>query len=94
MAHLPDLIRSTSCADSFRKVINKDTADRKLPLLYIYILQVSFGMELDVYDFCAPELKSQLDGPRAALKEHQDRLIEDRKKSGAANNNKPQVNGC
>ncbi|GAX83582.1 hypothetical protein CEUSTIGMA_g11007.t1 [Chlamydomonas eustigma] len=45
--------------------------------------KVSFGVELDVYDFCAPELKLQLDGPRAALKEHQDRLVDEKKKNGA-----------
>ncbi|GAX83581.1 hypothetical protein CEUSTIGMA_g11006.t1 [Chlamydomonas eustigma] len=51
--------------------------------------KVSFGLELDVYDFCAPELKLQLDGPRAALKEHQDRLVDEKKKNGATST-KPQ----
>lgn len=37
------------------------------------ILQVAFPMELDVYDFCSPELKVKLDGPRATLKDEQDR---------------------
>ena len=41
--------------------------------------QVSFGLELDVYDFCSPELKASLDGPRAAFKAHQDLLLEMKK---------------
>ena len=41
--------------------------------------QVSFGLELDVYDFCSPELRAQLDGPRAALKAHQDHLLQQKK---------------
>ena len=44
--------------------------------------QVSFGLELDVYDLCSPELKALLDGPRAALKAHQDRLLEQKKLAG------------
>jgi ubiquitin carboxyl-terminal hydrolase 14 len=36
--------------------------------------QVAFPVELDVYDFCTPELQAQLKGPRDALKDHQDRL--------------------
>eukprot|EP00199_Chlamydomonas_sp_CCMP681_P000977 CAMPEP_0119108676 /NCGR_PEP_ID=MMETSP1180-20130426/15598_1 /TAXON_ID=3052 ORGANISM="Chlamydomonas cf sp, Strain CCMP681" /NCGR_SAMPLE_ID=MMETSP1180 /ASSEMBLY_ACC=CAM_ASM_000741 /LENGTH=509 /DNA_ID=CAMNT_0007094321 /DNA_START=16 /DNA_END=1548 /DNA_ORIENTATION=- len=42
--------------------------------------KVSFSLELDVYDLCAPELKKTLDGPRAAYKEAQDLAIEATKK--------------
>ena len=45
---------------------------------------MSFGLELDIYDLCAPELKERLDGPRAALKAHQDRLIELKKVAAKA----------
>lgn len=41
--------------------------------------KVSYGLELDVYDFCSPELKQQLDGPRAALKAHVDAVEAARK---------------
>jgi len=41
--------------------------------------QVSFQHELDVYDFCAPELQRALDGPRAAYKAFQDRRIQQEK---------------
>jgi hypothetical protein len=37
---------------------------------------VSFQHELDLYEFCAPELRSALEGPRAAYKAHQDLLIQ------------------
>lgn len=33
--------------------------------------KVSFALELDAYDYCSPELKKTLDGPRAALKDAQ-----------------------
>ena len=32
-----------------------------------------------MYDLCSPELKAQLDGPRAALKAHQDLMILEKK---------------
>mmetsp|Transcript_18136 Transcript_18136/g.50816 ORF Transcript_18136/g.50816 Transcript_18136/m.50816 type:complete len:526 (+) Transcript_18136:3-1580(+) len=41
--------------------------------------KVSFQHELDVYDFCAPELREALDGPRAAYKAYQDRRIQQEK---------------
>lgn len=42
-------------------------------MTYMVFLQVAFPMELDVYDFCSTELKAKLDGPRATLKDEQDR---------------------
>lgn len=58
--------------------------------------QVSFTHELDVYEFCSPELKQTLDGPRAAYKAHQDRLIQRKKDEDKAvkqkNNN--EVRSC
>ena len=44
-------------------------------------MQVSYQLELDCYDFCSVDLKKELDGPRAAYKEHLDRLIEAKKKA-------------
>ena len=41
--------------------------------------QVSYPLELDVYEFCGPELKQQLDPARTRYKELQDRLVEERK---------------
>lgn len=35
-----------------------------------HLLQVSYTLELDVYDFCSDELKATLDGPRSAYKLH------------------------
>lgn len=43
--------------------------------------QVAFQLELDLYEFCSPELKKALEGPRAAFKEAQDRAIEAAKKA-------------
>lgn len=37
--------------------------------------QVTFPADLDVYDFCTPELKKELEGPRAALKEWEDEQV-------------------
>lgn len=49
--------------------------------LYLLVLlhctaccQVTFPLELDVYDYCTPELQQQLSGPRTALKDYQDKL--------------------
>ncbi|KAF8058875.1 UBP7 [Scenedesmus sp. PABB004] len=36
--------------------------------------KVTFPLEFDAYDFCTPELQAQLAGPRAALKDYQDKL--------------------
>eukprot|EP00878_Enallax_costatus_P019189 GHUV01020238.1.p1 GENE.GHUV01020238.1~~GHUV01020238.1.p1 ORF type:complete len:139 (-),score=21.02 GHUV01020238.1:363-779(-) len=36
--------------------------------------QVTFPLELDVYDFCTPELQKQLAPARTALKDYQDKL--------------------
>ncbi|KAG2501327.1 hypothetical protein HYH03_001119 [Edaphochlamys debaryana] len=41
--------------------------------------KIPFTVEFDAYEFCSPELKKQLDGPRQALKEEQDRAIEAKK---------------
>eukprot|EP00879_Flechtneria_rotunda_P001744 GHRR01001907.1.p1 GENE.GHRR01001907.1~~GHRR01001907.1.p1 ORF type:complete len:495 (+),score=192.81 GHRR01001907.1:202-1686(+) len=36
--------------------------------------KVTFPLELDVYDFCTPQLQKQLAGPRALLQNYQDKL--------------------
>lgn len=38
------------------------------------VAQVTFPLELDVYDFCTPELQKQLAPARDALKDYQDKL--------------------
>jgi hypothetical protein len=40
---------------------------------------VTYPLELDAYDFCSPELKKALDGPRAALKDWQDKKAMEKK---------------
>jgi len=42
----------------------------------IDMVQVTFPLELDVYDYCNPELQQQLAGPRTAYKDYQDKLAE------------------
>ena len=37
------------------------------------LLQVTFPLVLDTYDFCSNDLKKQLDGPRVAVREEEDR---------------------
>lgn len=37
------------------------------------LLQVTFPLVLDTYEFCSDELKKQLDGPRVAVREEEDR---------------------
>ena len=37
--------------------------------------QVTFPVDLDVYDFCSDELRKELEGPRAALKEWEDEQV-------------------
>ena len=37
------------------------------------LLQVTFPLVLDTYDFCSDDLKKQLDGPRVAVREEEDR---------------------
>ncbi|GFR42512.1 hypothetical protein Agub_g3404 [Astrephomene gubernaculifera] len=41
--------------------------------------KIPFSLEFDAYDFCSAQLKQQLDAPRAAYKEAQDRAIEAKK---------------
>lgn len=41
--------------------------------------KVPFSLEFDAYDFCSDDLKKELEGPRAAHKEAQDRAIEAKK---------------
>jgi hypothetical protein len=41
--------------------------------------QVAFPAELDVYDFCVPELQQQLKAPREAWKNHQDMLAQQKR---------------
>jgi hypothetical protein len=41
--------------------------------------QVAFPAELDVYDFCAPELQQQLKAPREAWKNYQDMLAQQKR---------------
>jgi hypothetical protein len=36
---------------------------------------VTFPADLDVYDFCSEDLKKELEGPRAALKEWEDEQV-------------------
>lgn len=42
-------------------------------------LQVTFPLDLDVYDFCTAELTKQLEAPRAALKDWEDKKASERK---------------
>lgn len=42
-------------------------------------LQVAFPAELDVYDFCTPELQQQLKAPRDAYKDYQDMLAQQKR---------------
>ena len=37
------------------------------------LLQVTFPLVLDTYEFCSDDLKKQLDGPRVAVREEEDR---------------------
>lgn len=37
------------------------------------LLQVTFPLVLDTYDFCSDDLKKQLEGPRVAVREEEDR---------------------
>jgi hypothetical protein len=46
-------------------------------------------MELDMYDFCTPELKKQLEGPRNALKEYLDKQAEEKKTKKQKQGDKP-----
>jgi hypothetical protein len=39
------------------------------------IPQVTFPSDLDVFDFCTPELRKELEGPRAALKDWEDEQV-------------------
>jgi hypothetical protein len=41
--------------------------------------KVPFSLEFDAYEFCSDGLKKELEGPRAAFKEAQDRAIEAKK---------------
>ena len=36
-------------------------------------MQVAFPIVLDFYDFCSDALKKELDGPREAIREEEDR---------------------
>lgn len=42
-------------------------------------VQVAFPAELDVYDFCTPELQQQLKAPREAYKDYQDMLAQQKR---------------
>jgi len=42
-------------------------------------MQVAFPAELDVYDFCTPELQQQLQAPREAYKDYQDKLAQQKR---------------
>mmetsp|Transcript_38368 Transcript_38368/g.85421 ORF Transcript_38368/g.85421 Transcript_38368/m.85421 type:complete len:521 (+) Transcript_38368:65-1627(+) len=46
--------------------------------------KVSYPLELDVYDLCSPDLKAQLDPPRAALKAWKDEQVEAAKRAKGA----------
>ena len=39
----------------------------------VALLQVTFPLVLDTYEFCSADLKKQLDGPRVAVREEEDR---------------------
>uniref|UniRef100_A0A7S0WQE3 Ubiquitin carboxyl-terminal hydrolase n=1 Tax=Chlamydomonas leiostraca TaxID=1034604 RepID=A0A7S0WQE3_9CHLO len=72
ITHLPPYL-TVQLVRFFYKV---DTASKAKVLR-----KVSFQLELDCYDYCSPELKKALEGPRAAYKEVQDRAIEAAKKA-------------
>jgi hypothetical protein len=38
--------------------------------------QVTYPLELDLYDFCSDQLKAALEGPRAAAKDAEDAAVE------------------
>lgn len=57
--------------------------------------RVQYGMELDLLEWCAPDLKAQLEAPRAAHKAAQDALAAEKKtKKLKPNVRAPQLLRC
>lgn len=69
-------------------MLNPEAEDPAVKTPGILTRQVVFPLVLDLYEFCTPEYKKELDGPRAAWQEAEDEKAGLEKAAEAADKDK------